>query len=46
MHWGRDFCEFIERESELKTEIISLYDVSRGICGEYADFVISRKETD
>jgi SAM-dependent methyltransferase len=42
--WGRDFCEFIEKHSGLKTRVVRLHDRRRGIDGEFREVFISRKD--
>jgi SAM-dependent methyltransferase len=41
--WGKDFTQFIEDVSGLKTEVVRIEDRSLGLLGEFLEVFVSRK---
>jgi hypothetical protein len=44
--WGPDIVEFIQRESGLDTEMITLADRHHGLAGGFLDVLVSIKSVD
>lgn len=44
MHWGFDIIDFIKEHSKLDTRIEYIHDLRYGICAEYIEVLVSKKE--
>jgi SAM-dependent methyltransferase len=44
MHWGYDITDFIEKTSELKTNIEYINDLRYGVQAEYIEVLVSQKQ--